>query len=231
MNEAAIPPPPQADPAQPIRVIIIDDHELVRGGLREMLDPELDLDLVGEAGTLRDGIRRVAFDQPDVVVLDVGLPDGFGPDACQNILEVAPHASILILTGFADERALDAARRNGARGFILKRIDRDHILTAIRRVAAGETAFDEPPSSPRRTAQPLENLTEREYEILELISQGLTNRDIADALFLAEKTIKNYVSTVLAKLGVEHRAGAAALFARIDERTHMEPPASAWPRS
>lgn len=218
-----------SDPVGETRVVVVDDHELVRSGLRSLLDGQPDLRVVGEAGSVAEGVRRVAYDEPDVVVLDVSLPDGSGIDACQEMREVSPQSRILILTGFPDEEAYAQAFQAGASGFLLKRADSTHLADAIRLVAAGESVFEGPPSG-LGTGPPqwLDRLTAREQEILELIARGWTNREIARHLYLAEKTIKNYVSTLLTKLGVDHRAGAAALFARYQAQAQMTRPPSDW---
>lgn len=214
----------------PIRVVVVDDHELVREGLKALVERQSDLRFVGEAGSVAEGVRRVAFDEPDVVVLDYSLGDGTGAEACRQMLETSPETKVLILTGYADERALEQARDAGASGFLLKSGDSRHLTDAIRQVARGETVFDGPPSRPE-SARPtwLDRLTDREEEIHSLISEGLTNREIADRLYLAEKTIKNYVSTLLTKLGVDHRSGAAALYADYRAKKQAPRPASEWP--
>lgn len=226
-TQPASPDPPTT--SEPIRVVVVDDHELVRNGLRALLDSQPDLCVVGEAASVAEGIRRVAFDEPDVVVLDVSLPDGSGIDACHEMRQVAPDCRVLMLTGFPDEAAYSEARKAGASGFLLKRADSAHLADAIRHVAEGDSVFEGPPSGPT-TGPPasLDRLTSREQEILELIARGCTNREIAQHLYLAEKTIKNYVSTLLTKLGVDHRAGAAALYARYETQARMKRPPSAW---
>jgi two-component system response regulator DevR len=216
--------------ADPIRVVVVDYKEFVRQGLRALVERESDLCFVGEAGSVADGVRRVAFDEPDVVVLDFSLSDGTGAEACEQMLETSPDTKVLILTGYADADALDQARHAGATGFLLKSGDNRHLTEAIRKVARGETVFDGPPTRPDE-ARPswLQRLTDREEEILSLISEGLTNREIAERLYLAEKTIKNYVSTLLTKLGMDHRSGAAALYADYRAKTQVRRPPSEWP--
>ncbi|MGA7270895.1 MAG: response regulator transcription factor [Acidimicrobiia bacterium] len=216
----------------PIRVVVVDDHELVRQGLRALVERQADFCFVGEASSVAEGVRRVAFDEPDVVVLDFSLGDGTGAEACRQMLETSPNTKVLILTGYADGHALDDVREAGASGFLLKSGDNRHLTDAIRQVARGETVFDGPQGRPEVTRPTwLERLTDREQEILSLISEGLTNREIADRLYLAEKTIKNYVSTLLAKLGVDHRSGAAALYADYCAKSQVRRPPSAWPNS
>lgn len=213
-----------------VRIVVVDDHELVRDGLKALMSKEPDLEVVGEAGTVAEAIRRVAFDEPDVVTLDVDLPDGSGVDACGPIKMVSPDTRILILTAFADARAQSEAREQGADGFVLKRTGDFQLIEKIRLVVAGEKAFDEaPPADPGE--EELEVLTPRELSILELIADGKTNREIADALYLAEKTVKNYVSNLLAKLGVKHRSAAAAYLVRVRGAQQHPFPPSEWPAS
>lgn len=216
--------------ADPIRLVIVDDHELVRAGLKMLVSQEPRIEVVSEADTVSEGVKRVAFDEPDVVTLDVDLPDGSGIDACRRMKEVSPRSRILILTAFADPMALAEGRQAGASGFLLKRTRDFQLVEAIRTVAAGGTAFDGEAPQPVRQADPvLSRLTERELTILELIAEGQTNREIADSLYLAEKTVKNYVSNLLAKMGVKHRSGAAAYLARIKTIENLAHPPSEWP--
>jgi DNA-binding NarL/FixJ family response regulator len=219
--------------APPIRVVLIDDHEVVRHGLAALMEAQPGFEVVGEAGTAADGIRRVAFDEPDVVVLDLDLPDGSGVEVCRRIQSVSPRSRVMILTAYADPAALVAAREAGAGGFVLKRVQNFDLIERIRRVASGGTAFDGAPpvgaTTPRGDPL-LARLTDREYEVLALMADGKTNHEIADELFLAEKTVKNYVSSVLVKMGMSHRAGAAAHLAAVRARSaHMYPP-SDWGR-
>jgi two-component system response regulator DevR len=211
------------------RLVLVDDHELVRHGLRALLEAETDFEVVGEAATAEEAIRRIGFDDPDVVVLDLDLPDGSGIEVCRQVQTLSPNSRVLILTAFADERALVAARRAGARGFVLKRVHDFDLVAVIRRVASGGLAFDDAPDteSVQRPKDPLlARLTQRERIILAQIAEGKTNREIADDLYLAEKTVKNYVSNLLMKMGIRHRAGAAAHLVRIQaEARHAYPPA------
>jgi two-component system, NarL family, response regulator DevR len=217
-----------------IRLVLVDDHELVRHGLRALLEAEPDFEVVGEAATADEAVRRIGFNEPDVVVLDLDLPDGSGIEVCSQIQTVSPKSRVLILTAFADEGALKAARRAGARGFVLKRVHDFDLVAVIRRVANGGQAFDDAPDteSVQRPRDPLlARLTEREKIILAQIAEGKTNREIADDLYLAEKTVKNYVSNLLMKMGIRHRAGAAAHLVRIQaEASHAYPPGD-WDRS
>lgn len=226
---------PSTDPATTrIRLVLVDDHELVRYGIRAVIEAEPDLKVVGEAGTATEGIRRIAFEEPDVVVLDVNLPDGSGVEVCRRIRAVSPHSRVLMLTAFADEATLAAAREAGAAGFILKRVQNFDLVSHIRRVAGGGTAFgDAPiPKPDKRPDDPLlARLTDRERVILQLVAEGKTNREIADDLFLAEKTVKNYVSNLLMKMGIRHRAGAAAHLARIQGESNRPYPPSDWRHS
>ncbi|MCJ1709589.1 response regulator transcription factor [Clavibacter michiganensis subsp. phaseoli] len=198
------------------RVFLLDDHELVRRGIADVIEREADLEVVGEAGTVRDAVARVEATRPDVVVLDVRLPDGSGVDACRRIRSRHPDLPCLMLTAFDDDSALEAAVLAGAQGWLLKDIRGAGLVDAIRRVAAGGQLMDRevvrrarsrilvpevPDDAPR--------LTLREGQILALITEGLTNRQIGERLGLAEKTVKNYVSGLLEKIGVERRTQAA----------------------
>jgi DNA-binding NarL/FixJ family response regulator len=217
--------------APPIRLVLVDDHELVRHGLRNLVEAEPDLTVVGEAASVAEAIRRIGCHEPDVVLLDLDLPDGSGIEVCRRVRAISPRSRVLILTGFADENALAAARQEGAAGFVLKRVRHFDLVDDIRRVARGETAFkDAPPtrSALRRDDPLLARLTDRETIILQQIAEGKTNREIADNLFLAEKTVKNYVSSLLTKMGIGHRAGAAAHLARVEGESSRTYPPSDW---
>jgi DNA-binding NarL/FixJ family response regulator len=218
-----------------LRVSLIDDHEVVRAGLKALIDSQDDMTVVGEAGSVEEGVRRVGFDEPDVVVLDVRLPDGSGVEACRDIRERFPDVKVLMLTSFADEEALLAAIMAGAAGYVLKRVKSVELVDDIRRVGAGESLLD--PEMTERlfarlrsgaTEDPLlGQLTKQERTIVEHIASGLTNKQIADAMFLAEKTVKNYVSNVLAKMGMSRRSEAAAYVARVEaEKTGSDAPES-----
>ncbi|MGH8927408.1 MAG: response regulator [Acidimicrobiia bacterium] len=220
------------DRADPITLVLVDDHDLVRQGVKALIEAEGDLLVVGEAATAAEAIRRVGFDEPDVVVLDLDLPDGSGVEVCRRIAATSPKTRVLILTAFADQSALAAARTVGAAGFILKRIHQLDLVDAIRRVARGETAFDNAPDTnqPPTSSEDgrLARLTDRERLILELVAEGKTNREIADELFLSEKTIKNYVSNVLLKVGFRHRSGAAAYLVHHQEANRHSYPPAEW---
>ncbi len=219
-----------------MRVLLVDDHEVVRQGLKAIIDATDDMEVVGEAGTVEEAIRRVGFDDPDVVVLDVRLPDGSGVEGCREIMSRFPEVKVLMLTSFADEEALMAAIMAGASGYLLKRIKGSDLVENIRRAGRGESLLDsemteklfrrlrgEEPDDPL-----LGRLSPQERTILEHISAGKTNRQIAEAMFLAEKTVKNYVSNMLAKLGMSRRSEAAAFMARIDARKADEYPPEEW---
>jgi DNA-binding NarL/FixJ family response regulator len=207
-----------------IRVFLLDDHEIVRRGLADLLDDHPDLEVVGEAGRASEALAAVEACSPDVAVLDVRLEDGDGVEVCRDIRSAYPEVACLMLTSFPDDRgAIDAARA-GAAGYVLKRVGTDELVTAIRKVAAGAQLLDsaEVRLRMRRLRQTEEglvmNLTDQEHRILELIGEGLSNRQIADEMFLAEKTVKNYISTLFVKLGMTRRTQVAALAARLDER-------------
>jgi DNA-binding NarL/FixJ family response regulator len=224
-------PGPSSDP---IRILLVDDHPLVRTAIRDLIDAEPDLAVVGEAGNVTEAVRRIGFDEPDVVLLDLDLPGGSGIDVCNRVQAVCPTTRVIILTGFADETALAAARSAGASGFILKRVNGSDLLNRVRRVAHGGTAFDDAPEDDLAGYSDdrlLARLTARERAILELIADGKTNREIADELYLAEKTVKNYVSNLLMKMDMRHRAGAAAHLVRIQSAYRRQYPPSEWRRS
>jgi two-component system, NarL family, response regulator DevR len=202
-----------------VRFVVVDDHELVRDGLRQLLEAGPRFECVGEAGTVAEGVSLVASEHPDLVVLDVRLPDGSGVDACRRMLTDSPVTAVLILTAFPSALTADQAREAGARGYVSKQAGRERILKTIRGLLAGEEIFELPPSGTREGDwDRLRHLTPRERQVLGLLARGWTNREIAGDLGLAEKTVKNYVSMILVKLGVENRAAAAALFVREVER-------------
>jgi two-component system, NarL family, response regulator DevR len=207
------------------RVFLLDDHEVVRRGLRELLEAEDDLVVVGEAGTAEEALGRIPATSPRVAVLDVRLPDGDGVEVCRDIRSRHPEIACLMLTSFADDEALFAAIMAGASGYVLKQVKGADLVDGVRRVARGESLLD--PAVTQRVFERLRtrpedeelgSLTDQERRILELISEGLTNRQIGERMFLAEKTVKNYVSNVLAKLGMSRRTEAAAYAARLAER-------------
>jgi two-component system, NarL family, response regulator DevR len=200
-----------------IRVFLLDDHEIVRRGLRELLESEDGIEVVGEAGTVEDAVTRVPATRPDVAVLDVRLPDGNGVEACRDIRSAHPEVRCLMLTSFADDEALFDSIMAGASGYLLKQVRGADLVDSVRRVAAGQSLLDpsvtakvlERLRNPPEEDEQLTGLTERERDILDLLAQGLTNRQIGEQLYLAEKTVKNYVSNLLAKLGMERRTQAA----------------------
>jgi DNA-binding NarL/FixJ family response regulator len=207
-----------------ISVFLLDDHEVVRRGVRDLLAAEPDIDVVGEAGTMASALARLPVLRPDVAVLDVRLPDGDGVSVCREIRSTIPGTACLMLTSYGDDQALFGAIMAGAAGYVLKQACGAELVSAVRTVAAGGSMLD-----PRATlrvmerlrnrvadADPLSALSEQEKRVLELISQGLTNRQIAERMSLAEKTAKNYVSSVLTKLGMHRRTQAAAFAARLE---------------
>jgi DNA-binding NarL/FixJ family response regulator len=206
-----------------IRVFLLDDHEVVRRGLADLLQAAGDIEVVGESGSAREATRLIPALRPDVAILDARLPDGNGIDVCRDVRAVDSSINGLILTSYEDDEALFAAIMAGAAGYVLKQIRGTDLVDGVRRVAAGQSLLD--PAVTRRVLdriragveQPpeLRSLTEQERRILEYVAEGLTNREIAARMFLAEKTVKNYVSSVLAKLGLERRTQAAVLATRL----------------
>lgn len=206
-----------------IRVFLLDDHEVVRRGLADLIGLESDMVVVGEAGSKTDALHRLPASRPDVAVLDVRLPDGSGVEVCREIRSTLSEVRCLMLTSYADDEALFDAIMAGASGYVLKEIRGNDLITAIRQVAAGKSLLD--PAATQRVLDRLrrgeqqdtrlDGLSDQERRILELIGEGMTNRQIGEAMHLAEKTVKNYVSSLLAKLGMERRTQAAAYAARI----------------
>jgi two-component system, NarL family, response regulator DevR len=208
---------------KPIRVFLLDDHEVVRRGLHDLLESEGDIEIVGESGSAREAIARIPALRPDVAVLDGRLPDGSGIDVCREVRSVDPSIKALILTSYDDDEALFAAILAGAAGYVLKQIGGNDLIDGVRRVAAGQSLLD-PILTARvlkrvrkgpETHEELAGLTEQERKILALIAEGLTNRQIGERMFLAEKTVKNYVSSILSKLGLERRTQAAVLASKL----------------
>lgn len=214
-------------------MFLLDDHELVRRGVRDLLWPEDDIVVVGEASSAEEALEKIPQTRPDVAVLDVRLgeaSDGMtGIEVCRDIRSSHPEVSCVMLTSYADDEALFASIMAGASGYVLKQIRGGELVAAVRRVAGGESLLDpavtarvlERLRNPPPEEDPLRDLTPQERRILELISEGDTNRQIAEKLFLAEKTVKNYVSHLLAKLGMARRSEAAAYAARLSERRHQ----------
>ncbi|MFE3451650.1 response regulator [Nonomuraea sp. NPDC059194] len=206
-----------------IRVFLLDDHEVVRRGVAALLESEDDIEVIGEAGTAASAIARIPALRPDVAVLDVRLPDGNGVDVCREVRSALPELQCLMLTSYADDDALFQAVMAGAAGYVLKQIHGSDLVGAVRTVAGGQSLLD-----PQTTAamlqrlreqvdrkDPLRALSEQERHILELIGEGLTNRQIGERLHLAEKTVKNYVSNLLSKLNMQRRTQVAAMAARM----------------
>jgi DNA-binding NarL/FixJ family response regulator len=210
-------------PGKTIGVFLLDDHELVRIGVRDLLEAQPDIRVVGEAGTASSALARIPALRPDVAVLDIRLPDGDGVSVCREIRSRMPGVACLMLTSFEDDQALFDAVMAGAAGYVLKQIRGTDLVGAVRTVASGQSMLDPRAASQlmarlrdsSRTRDPLADLTGQERRLLELIGEGLTNRQIGERMFLAEKTVKNYVSALFAKLGMERRAQAAAYAARV----------------
>jgi DNA-binding NarL/FixJ family response regulator len=215
-----------------VRIFLLDDHEVVRRGVRELLEVEDDLEVVGEAGTAEEALARIPSASPDVAIIDMRLPDGNGVEVCREVRSRNPEIQCVVLTSFADDEALFDSIMAGAAGYLLKQIKGTDLVDAVRRVAAGQSLLD-----PSVTARVLERLrtgpaederlarlTEQERKILDLIAEGLTNRQIGERMFLAEKTVKNYVSNLLAKLGMERRTEAAVFAARLEKSNRPEEP-------
>ena len=206
-----------------ISVFLLDDHEIVRRGVKDLLEAEPGIVVIGEAGTAESALARIPALKPDVAVLDVRLPDGDGVSVCRDIRSKMPEVACLILTSFGDDEALFDAIMAGAAGYVLKQIHGTDLVGAVRTLAAGESILDQEAASrvmkrmrdQTARSDPLAGLTAQERRILELIGEGLTNRQIGERLYLAEKTVKNYVSALFAKLGMQRRTQAAAFAARL----------------
>ena len=209
--------------AQRIRVFLLDDHEVVRRGLRDLLETDGDIEIVGESGIAQEATARIPALRPDVAVLDARLPDGSGINVCRDVRSVDPRIKAMILTSYDDDQALFAAILAGAAGYLLKQVAGNDLVDAVRRVAGGQSLID--PNLTARVLERLRNgpeehaelaaLTAQERKILALIAEGLTNRQIGERLSLAEKTVKNYVSSILSKLGLERRTQAAVLASKL----------------
>ncbi|MEV2226847.1 response regulator transcription factor [Nocardia vinacea] len=214
-----------------ISVFLVDDHQIVRRGVKDLIETESDLEVIGEAGTVSQALARIPALRPDVAVLDVRLPDGNGIELCRELLNQHPELRCLILTSFTDEQAMLDAILAGASGYVVKDIDTLELVEAIREVGAGKSLLDNRAAAAlmaklRAEAEaktgPLAALTEQERTLLDLLGEGLTNRQIASRMFLAEKTVKNYVSRLLTKLGVERRTQAAVLASKLSAPTQKE---------
>ncbi|MFB7589072.1 response regulator [Streptomyces sp. NPDC056169] len=215
--------------ATPTRVFLVDDHEVVRRGLRDLIDDEPDMDVVGEAASAEQALSRGPALRPDVAVLDVRLPDGDGISVCRELRSRMPDVACLMLTSFDDEDALLDAIMAGAAGYVLKQIKGSDLVAAVRTVATGQSMLDpattarlmhslrEPEAAKPPEDERLAVLSARERSVLDLIGEGLTNRQIAKRLYLSEKTVKNHISRLLGKLGVERRVQAAVIAAQVHE--------------
>jgi two-component system response regulator DevR len=209
--------------SQPLRVFLLDDHDIVRRGVRALLESDDDVEVCGEASTVADAARDIPALLPDVAVLDARLPDGSGIELCERLRISAPGVRSLILTSYDDEEAIVSAIQAGAAGYLLKEVQGDSLLSAVRTIASGQSLID--PAMARRVIQWMEEshhapselagLTDQQLRILELLAEGLTNREIGLRLYLAEKTVKNHVTRILARLGVQRRTQAALLASRL----------------
>jgi two-component system, NarL family, response regulator DevR len=211
--------------AAAVRVFLVDDHEVVRRGVAEVLEDDPGITVVGEAGSVAEALVRVPAVRPDVVLIDMRLPDGNGADLCRELRSRVDGICCLVLTSYSEQEALDAAVRAGAAGFLLKQVRGPALVSAVRTVAAGGTLFDDVgPAVPRRRGPSAQGgdrmglLTDQERTVLQLIGEGLTNRQIGARMGLAEKTVKNYTSHLLAKLGLERRTQAAILATQLRDR-------------
>ena len=206
-----------------IRVFLLDDHEVVRRGLSDLISSEPGMEVIGDAGTCAEGLQGILVKRPDVAILDVRLPDGSGIEVCRDLRALAPEINVLMLTSYADDEALLSAVLAGAHGYVLKDIRSGDLIEKIKDVSTGKSLLDQKAVDQVRNRlrkassvySMLEDLTDQERRVLEFIGEGMSNRQIAEAMFLAEKTIKNYVSSVLSKLGMERRSQAAAFIARL----------------
>jgi two-component system, NarL family, response regulator DevR len=207
------------------RIFLLDDHEIVRRGLRELIDAEDDMEVVGEAGTAAEALTRAPLTQPDVAVLDIRLPDGSGVEVCRDLRSLLPAIHCLMLTSFADDEALYSSILAGASGYVLKELRGNVLLSAIRKVAAGDSLID-PSLAAKALARMratdnedalIARLSAQERKVLSLVAEGKTNRQIGETLYLAEKTVKNYVSSILMKMGFSRRTEAAVYMTKLAE--------------
>lgn len=204
---------------------MVDDHEIVRRGVADLFEDAPDLEIVGEAATVAEALARIPRTEVDVAVLDVRMPDGNGVELCRDLRSQRPDLHCLILTSYSDDEALLNAIIAGASGFVLKQVLGNELISAVRKVGAGESLLDAKTTASlmkrirtRNTGGPLAELTDQERAVFDLVGEGMTNRQIAERLHLAEKTIKNYVSHILAKLGMQRRTQAAVLAAELKSR-------------
>lgn len=200
--------------AVPIRLFVLDDHELIRRGVRELMDEEDDIEVVGEASTAEEAMKRLPATRPDVAVIDLRLPDGDGIEVCREIRSILPDTRCIVFTSYRDEESVMEAILAGASAFVLKATSGDELLRAVRLAAQGRSLLDPDVTSEllrrlQRPGDPGKQLTDQEGRVLGLVAEGLTNRQIAAELHLAEQTVKNYVSSILQKLGLERRTQAA----------------------
>lgn len=218
-----------------VRIFLVDDHEVVRRGLIDLLAGDPDLKVVGEAGSAAEALTRIPAVQPDVAVLDVRLPDGNGIELCRDLLSLLPDLRCLMLTSFTTDESLLDAILAGASGYVVKDIKGMELATAIKAVDAGRSLLDNRAAAAlmvrlrgdRERTGPLSDLTNQEQALLDLLGAGLTNRQIAARMFLAEKTVKNYVTRLLAKLGLERRTHAAVFESALDRSRRPDPPGTA----
>ncbi len=215
----------------PKRVLIVDDHEVVRLGLKALLERRKDFVVVGEAASGREAVEKALDLQPDIVLMDIRLPGGSGIEACEQIVQHLPDTRVVMLTSYAEDEMLFSAIRAGASGYVLKQIGSDDLIKALEAVSRGEALLD--PAVTQRVFQEVRrvvkqeeaaafaSLTQQEKHVLLLVSEGKTNREIAQALFLGEGTVRNYVSSILTKLGVNNRAEAAAYAVAHNLKDHL----------
>ena len=210
-----------------IQVFLLDDHEMVRRGLRDILSVEDDLEVIGEAATVADGVKQIVALRPDVAIVDIVLPDGTGVEVCQAVRQYAPDVGILVLTSFSDDETLFAAIDAGATGYVLKRVGGDDLVEAVRGVYSGQPLVDPRltdrmfarlRSGQSRDEERFAKLNDREHQLLELVAEGLTNRHIGERMHLSEKTVKNYVSAMLKKLNMDTRTEAAVFATQVAAR-------------
>ena len=217
-----------------VTVFLVDDHEVVRRGVAELLNEEEDLDVIGQASSVSEALARIPALRPDVAVLDIRLPDGNGVELCRELRSRLPDLNCLMLTSFTDEQAMMDAILAGAGGYVIKDIKGMDLIFAVRTVGAGHSLLDNRAAAALMSRLrdnvekpgPLTDLTEQERTVLDLIGEGLTNRQIAERMFLSEKTVKNYVSRLLSKLGMERRTQAAVLVTELRDRTYRGSPTS-----